>query len=435
MSNEDDAARLIEALVSPRCGIVTSLVPQMRGADEPTPPYLWNATLAHFHTQQTPIGVRVTGGKGRTEAEAKLSALGEAIERYGSFQWDTGRVRIGPARPNSIKPTDCVLYSDTQYANGCPFRSWGPEAVTSWIEGVELPSGAPVELPASQVYALGPPPRIEDFFVPSASNGLAAGRTLDDAVLSGLYEVIERDAFMLTWLNKLHAREIALPTFGCEAAGVIRHYQRFGVTLRLLSLHTDQAAFVMMAIAEDPQKGGIFRVIGLGCDCDPVVALDKAVSELCQLRAGMRMRMQVKDYADRLTQYEAVQTLNDHPLFHTIPAHAAEFDFLAGPTPPLNVHDLPKPSQTDTKAMISSLVNSAVSAGARVAFVDITPPDIAQLGPRVVRVVITGFQPIHFGFGQGRFGGRRLFEAPVAWGLRDTPLDETGLNLCPHPLA
>ncbi|MEM9787910.1 MAG: YcaO-like family protein, partial [Pseudomonadota bacterium] len=307
MSDAADASRLIAALVSPRCGIVTALVPQMRGPQEPTPPHLWNATLAHFSTQQTQIGVRVTGGKGRTEAEAKLSALGEAMERYASFQWDPARVRIGQADENAITPDDCVLYSKAQHAAGCPFPPWSPKTPTSWITGTELPDGNPVEMPASQVYALGPPPRMEDFFTPSASNGMAAGKDLDHAILGGLHEVIERDAFMITWLNKLPARKIKLPDRGCTAAATIRHYDKFGVKIRLMWLHTDQSVYVMMAIAEDPQDGGIFRVIGLGCDGDPVVAVDKAVSELCQLRAGMVMRMQMDDYEKRLTGYEAVQ--------------------------------------------------------------------------------------------------------------------------------
>lgn len=435
MSDEAEAARLMEALISPRCGIVTGLIPQSRGPEEPTPPHLWNATLAHFTSQQTAVGVRVTGGKGRTEAEAKLSALGEAIERYASFQWDAQRVRIGMAADNAVTPNDCVLYSDAQYAAGFPFRPWLPDTLTSWITGTELSGGAPVEMPASQVYALGPPPRMEDFYTPSASNGLAAGKDLQSAILGGLHEVIERDAFMVTWLNKLPARKIKLPESGCNAAATIRHYAKFGVGVRLFWLHTDQEPFVIMAVAEDPSEGGIFRVIGLGCDIDPVVAVDKAVSELCQLRAGMFIRMQAGDYQTRLQVYEHVQSLNDHPLFHAIPGNAAEFDFLDDGSEPYDLNELPKPKSGDLQTSIDRIVYKAVQSGARVAYADITPPDIAALGPRVVRVIITGFQPIHFGFGQGRYGGERLYQAPVTWGLRDTPLDETGLNPCPHPLA
>ena len=84
---------------------------------------------------------------------------------------------------------------------------------------------------------------------------------------------------------------------------------------------------------------------------------------------------------------------------------------------------------------LALIVAGLRAARARVAFCDITTPDIAALGPRVVRCVATGFQPIHFGHGEGRFGGGRLFDAPVRWGLRSAPLTEDRLNPCPHPLA
>lgn len=435
VNDQDEAARLIAALVSPRCGIVTSLFPQTRGPEEPTPPHLWNATLAHFSSQPTELSVRVAGGKGRTEAEAKLSALGEAIERYGSFHWDPSRMRVGTASADAITPLDCVLYADQQYAGGIGFSPWQTNTQTTWITGTELPSNTPVEMPAAQVYGLGAPPRIEDFVVPSASNGLAAGRDLPHAILSGLHEVIERDAFMLTWLNKLPARKIKPPQSGCHAAAILRHYEKFGVQVRLFWLNTDQAPYVIMAVAEDPKDGGIFRVVGLGCEADPVVAVDKAMFELCQLRAGMRMRMQEPGFEDRLQNYADVKTLNDHPLFHAIPSHATEFDFLDTDATAYDVQELPKPPSDVVEDLIEDTVAKAVQAGARVAYADITPPDIAALGPRVVRVIVTGFQPIHFGHGQGRLGGRRLYDAPVAWGLRDKPLDLAELNQCPHPLA
>jgi ribosomal protein S12 methylthiotransferase accessory factor len=73
--------------------------------------------------------------------------------------------------------------------------------------------------------------------------------------------------------------------------------------------------------------------------------------------------------------------------------------------------------------------------GSRVLYVDVTTPDIIPFGLRVVRTLATGLQPIHFGSGQERRGGRRLFEVPVAMGYATRPRLETELNPCPHPLA
>lgn len=435
MTDRDDATRLVAGLVSRRCGVVTELVPQWRGPDEPSPPHLWNATLAHFNYQTTPLAMRLTGGKGLTEDAAKLAALGEALERYAGLQWPAQRIRVGPASETAIMPPECVLYSDNQYARGRPYQAWSRDVSTSWITGTELPSGATIDVPASLVFLHSQTPRPEDCFTVASSNGLATGKNLTHAILGGLQELIERDAFMITWLNALPAKVINTPQKGCQAAQIIRHYGRFGVKIQLLLLHTDQAPYVVMAVAQDPDETNAYHLIGLGCDLDPVAAVDKAVFELCQLRAGMVSRLHGSDHKTRLTSPEAVKGLDDHPLFHAIPAHADAFDFLTQTGAATDLGDLPCPNSASVQEALDTTVDAAVKTGARVAYVDITPADIAPLGPRVVRVFATGLQPIHFGFDQGRFGHKRLFDAPVAWGLRDAPLDETGLNPCPHPLA
>jgi len=61
--------------------------------------------------------------------------------------------------------------------------------------------------------------------------------------------------------------------------------------------------------------------------------------------------------------------------------------------------------------------------------------DIVDFGMCVVRAIATGLQPMHFGFGQERLGGRRLYDVPKAMGYATEARSETDLNLCPHPLA
>ena len=70
-----------------------------------------------------------------------------------------------------------------------------------------------------------------------------------------------------------------------------------------------------------------------------------------------------------------------------------------------------------------------------VLIVDVTPDDVADLGVRVVRGIVPGFQPIHFGADQARLGHQRLFTAPHRWGWRDRVATRTDLNPDPHPLA
>ncbi len=434
-AQEATAERLIAALVSRRSGLVREISAQGRGPEEPCPPHLWTATLAHYDFRGAPHSERLNAGKGRTEAEAKLSALGEAIERYSAYHWDPRRVRIGLATTGAIAPADCVLYSPKQYADGMPYPRWSPEIEISWIEGVDLASNTPVDVPAALTYLVSPTPRREDHVTAITSNGLAAGADLTHAVIGGLQELIERDALMITWLNRLPATLIRTPERGCMAASIIRHYARYGVIVQLLLLATDQAPKVVMAIANNPDPRDAARVIGMGCDLAPAVAVDKAVFELCQARPSMAARMRTANPSGRLTQYEDVRDLDDHPLFHAMPEHAAEFDFLFASGAALSLDDLPVQPQRTPDQVLRHIVDGAVQTGIRPAYADITSTEIVPLGPRAVRCFAPGLQPIHFGHGEARLGARRLFDAPVAWGLRDVPLEETDLNPCPHPMA
>src|SRR5881398_2335649 len=69
-------------LVSPRVGLIRSLVRVHRGAGEPTPPIVYQAMLLNFDLKAATTMERATAGKGVAEAEAMVAALGEAVERY-----------------------------------------------------------------------------------------------------------------------------------------------------------------------------------------------------------------------------------------------------------------------------------------------------------------------------------------------------------------
>jgi hypothetical protein len=46
------------------------------------------------------------------------------------------------------------------------------------------------------------------------SNGNAAGNTLEEAILQGFFELVERDAMALWWYNRLRKPGVAVETFG-----------------------------------------------------------------------------------------------------------------------------------------------------------------------------------------------------------------------------
>lgn len=426
-------------LVSSRTGIIRSLQRVSRGTDEPSVPVVVQSTLSQFDYRKGSDADRTAAGKGETEREAALGAVGEALERYCAFQHDPkatfheSAMALGDA---ALRPAEFVLYSERQYA-AAGFRYPRPdnEAPIAWIRGVELPAMTGVYAPSSLTFLYFDPNVRDGYFCPASSNGLAAGPTLEAAVLSGLCELIERDAFLINWMNRLPAPRVDYSSAGGVAARIRSHYARFGIEAAVFDITNDIGVPVMMAMAIDCSGNGPSVVVGLGCHLAPAVALKKALMEVCQVRPSETLKFVTKPPAARLHKYSDVKTLEDHAGYAAIHDNLHEFDFLLKNERSVKLEDLPSKGNGRVEEDLARCVSLLRGAGSRVGYVDLTTPDVAPYGMHVARAIATGLQPMHFGYGEERLGGSRLFEVPARLGFGMGLRTEADLNPCPHPLA
>ena len=430
--------RLME-LVSSRVGVIRTLSKFQRGAEEPSPPYIYEATRSHFDYRMVRAQDRIGVGKGATEGEAMLGALGEAVERYCASHAFEHAMFCAPwakVRECAIAPPEFVLYSNRQYEQqNFAYRRWAPQDPVRWLRLCELPSGHQVFAPATLVYLAWPNPRAEDSFTAPTSNGLAAGPDLDSAILSGLYELIERDAFVINWMARLPAPKLQFGSLPALANSIRQHYASSGIEVQVFHMCTDLPVHVMMAIAIDRTGSGPGALVGLGCHFNPGTALLKSLFEICEARPGEVRRYRENPSAERLKRYQDVKTLEDHSAYLTVPERLGEFAFLLENGCNQNFADLPDHSTGNLKSDLNRCIEILREAGCRVVFADVTTPDLAGYPIRAVRTLATGLQPIHFGHAGARLGGRRLFELPKRLGFAPKVLSETDLNPCPHPLA
>ena len=426
-------------LVSPRTGLIRSISRVQRGAEEPSPPFIYQSEISHFDFRTVKPQDRASAGKGMTEEEAIRGAIGEAIERYCASHVDYSALVTSAWQPiadHAVAPPEFVLYSAIQYEAGkLPYHRGDPKDEVTWVTAHELPSNRDVLVPASLVYLQFPQQRAEDAFTPGTSNGLAAGPTLDYAILHGLYECIERDAFLITWMARLPASEVLLTTTAPIANSIRMHYRRFGVDVRVFRMCTDIDAHVMMAIALDQTGSGPSAVVGLGCHASPGKALSRAMLEICQVRPGEARRYREQPPGRRLKRVEDIKSLEDHSAWASIPEHLNEFSFLLENGRTQRLEDLHDYSTGNLKQDLAHCVSTLQRCGSRVFYVDLTTPDVVDYGIHVARTIPTGLHPIHFGWGEERLGGKRLFDLPHKLGFASVPLNESDLNPCPHPLA
>ncbi|MGB6743303.1 MAG: YcaO-like family protein [Candidatus Sulfotelmatobacter sp.] len=426
-------------LVSPRTGIIRALSRVQRGAEEPFPPFIYQSEASHFDFRMAKAQDRASAGKGVTEEAAIRGAIGEAIERYCASHVDPFATIVSPWLPildRAVAPGELVLYSASQYEERrVQYHRWDPKDEVTWVAARELPSDRIVYVPASLVYLQFPQQRVEDVFTPATSNGLAAGPTLDFAILHGLYECMERDAFLATWMARLPATEILFPEGPSSADSIRAHYKRFGVEVRAFRMCTDLEVHVMMAVALDQTGDGPATVVGLGCHASPEKALARAMLEICQVHPGETRRYREQPPGKRLQRAEDVKTLEDHSAWASMPERLDEFSFMIGNGQTQRLEDLQDYSTGNIKRDLEHCVGTLQRAGSRVLYVDLTTSDVIDYGIHVVRAIATGLQPIHFGWGEERLGGVRLFELPHKLGFASATLRESDLNPCPHPLA
>jgi len=326
-----------------------------------------------------------------------------------------------------------VLYAARQYEQeSFPYSRWTEDTVIGWVPGRELPGDEEILLPACAVYLNYLGPAGEDSFFTPTSNGLAAGPTLEQATLSGLCELAERDGFLAHWMNRLPGAEVVYE--GGIASEIRAHYRRFGLETRVFNVSTDLPMHVMMAVSLGDGEREPAALVGLGSHLDPRIAVNKALFEICQIRPGERQRFKDGE-GNTLRRYSDVKTLHDHSAFLMRPERRPELAFLLDSGRTQSLDALPNRSSGRTDRDLETAVEGLVKAGCRVAYADLTTADVRPYGIRVVRTLATGLQPMHFGHAEERLGGRRLFELPRVLGHGTETRQERELNPCPHPLA
>lgn len=435
-------ASAYDRLISPSTGIVRKLERVHKGLSDPAKPFIYRAEIAnHRFLDDASEAFVVASGKGFTDAAARLSAMGEAVERYSAAGWGEDRIVRGTARSLDMEVLDphrVVLFDASQYPvlNYDPYT---PDATIGWVAMRSCTDDRERAVPALAVLMAYETGANEPFLFPITSNGLAAGPDLPAAILSAACEGIERDAFLITWLNRLPAARIATTDHpDAETRMLVEAHARRGVALELYRLATDAGVHVFMGIAVDERAdGGPAAVVGLGASHDPAPAATSALIECCQVRPALGARLRSPEgretLAALLAEPQAVTTLEDHDLLYAHPAMLGQFDFLRGA--PATSMDWSSPGDREPAALISTLAARLQELGSDLLYADLTLDDVRSVGAHVVRVVIPDFQPMHFGYRERRLGGTRLFAQPQRLGLADAPSTIASLNPFPHPLA
>lgn len=411
--------------ISPICGIVTHLT---RIASAPHV-FVYasghNKSRSFEHWQNFRANIRSqSAGKGTTDTQAKASALCEAIERYsGLFQGDESHFTASIDNVvGAVHPHDILLFSERQYANREQWNTTCPPHVVipdpfdasrpiDWTPVWSLTHQRWRHVPTAMCYYdyLLPPDHV---FCGSDSNGCAAGSSLEEAVLQGFLELVERDAVALWWENRLRRPALDLTTVDNPYLRQVEaHFAQIGRDLWVLDLTTDLAIPTFAAVSRRLEGQTEDIVLGFGAHLDPKTAVLRAVTELNQtLPAAM---------TDARGNYHSEAPWEIDWWQHTRIADSPYLSADVSQTLRM-LSDYPVQDSSDLRDDVLWCVEQARQSGLEVLVLDQTRADSAL---PVARVIVPGLR--HF---WARYASGRLYDVPVKMGWLDSPTPEEALN-------
>ena len=365
-----------------------------------------------------------------TEIQAKVSAMGEAIERYsGVYRGDEPVVR-GSYRTfgrQAIHLSDCLGFSEAQYANR---QEWNARTDMARFHRVFHPFDESQELDWSPLWSLtrsefkylpaaycyyGHPEELRFYFGTADGNGNAAGNTIEEAILQGFLELVERDSVAVWWYNRLRRPAVDLASFNLSYLNAIQdYYHQINRDLWVIDVTTDLGIPTFAAISRRTDQPVEDILIGLGAHLEPRIGLLRAVTELNQFLPAVRNRA-----PDGSTIYDF--PVGDAAIWWKTATLASESYLVPDSTlAAKRASDYRNLASDDLLTDVQSCVAIASAAGLETLVLDQTRPDI---GMAVCRVVVPGLR--HF---WRRLGPGRLYTVPVKLGWLSAPTAEDQMN-------
>ena len=330
-------------------------------------------------------GVSVYAGKGATVEQAKASAMMEGFERYSAERQDKDSERTFVDTYNNIKKGLSNVDNALDPKDLLLPKNYGNENVENsrleWIEAEDIISEESIYVPSNAVFHPYIPTR-EVSPSPIAifkgnTNGLASGNIIEESVLHGIFEVVERDAWSIFELTKRNKKEISQDTIENDTINeLLEKFHNQGIDIKLMDITADLKITTVAASADDTVlKDPALLTLGVGTHLNPEVAVIRALTEVAQSRAtqihGTREDTIRADFM-RKSGYEHMKKINRH--------------YFQKEEETINLGDIEDKSSHSIKRDIETSIEEVRKAGFnQILYTDLTREEI---GINVARVII-----------------------------------------------
>lgn len=378
-------------------------------------------------------GERFSGrssGCGFDWEEAVLGTIGETLERYAPvfYKRDDGVVSsFKNLRSFAIHPKEYALFHKNQHDyEKFNFAEFDENIELTWFETYDLATGKNVLVPGQFIYM--PFSWDKDYITQNTSTGLASHTNYYKAILTALYELIERDSFVITWMQNIVSEKIILSR---EIESYINRHFPLKYDWHFFDISYDIKVPTVFGICFGKAEYGDFVAVGSSTRGTYGDAVQKVIKEIGQAIPYFRYLLGNKKEWIPTNNFEEIKNFEDHSIFYTKRKDLWNvFDEWVNQkeTKSIELHQENKRKDKEEIRHVTSLLKEL---GYNVLLKDITTPDIRQLGFFSVKLVVPQLIPLAGSYQSYFLGGERLYSVPEKMGYPVKTFKE--LNKFPHP--
>lgn len=384
-----------------------------------------------------------TAGRSVSYTDSELTAILEGMERYCGLMPRGKRTMVRDCyanlAPHALDPTTAGTHTEEQYAlPDFPFQPFDATREMNWVWGYSFKQERPILVPELMAYySMG----FGEGVVFETSNGCALGGSLEESIFYGILEVVERDAFLLTWYAQLPLPRLDPATANDrELLLLIDRMQTVtNYDLYLFDATMENGIPSIWTIAKNRGKEGLHLVCAAGAHPDPIRAVKSSIYETAAMLLTLTEKYEAnrEKYLRMLNDSSLVKKMDDHAMLYSLPEAAERLSFLLNESRPMVSFAEQFPARRkhhDLTDDLRDLLEVFQQLDLDVIVVDQTTPEVSRHGLSCVRVLIPGMLPMTFGHHLTRVTGlERVLQVPVKLGYAKQPLRVEELNPYPHP--
>lgn len=337
------------------------------------------------------------GGAGVRLADAVNAAMGELLERYAAFAYDgTDRIvssyrELLERGHRSVRFETLTHFSREQCrSKGFAYREFTEATRIGWVKGTNLLDGSPTYVPG-QLVSLGYI-HCSDEIPPcfySTSSGCALATSVEEALLKGILESIERDAIMIHWYARRPPLMLDLdPADLLARSGWL---QKQGLEIRFHDLAVDGNVPVVGVTVVERTGRSCFFILSAASALDIRVAARKALIEAGQGRPFVKLIVATTEAS---TQGAEFKDFDSNLRFYAEPSNARYVEWFLQNTN-FSVRKFPDPPDVkNVRECLTDLLDRCAAMGITPVAFDLSTPEILDAGLFACRVFVPELVPL-----------------------------------------